>query len=415
MLVSGKIEPVIPGNSDLVSLLELASDLRSACDKLLPQVGREARVTLKTLLRAMNSYYTNKIEGQHTYPADLEDALKSKFSVVSEIKRKQQLAIAHMQVEAEFEILCKSESWAHLFSPAWIHQIHQCLYSKLDPESLHIYDENGQLRETMVPGQIRAGWVKVGAHTAPAPEEVPELLEHFHFRYKENRSETMKLIAAGCAMHRLSWIHPYPDGNGRVSRLQNHLVLSHMGLTEGLWSPMRGLARRQTDYYQALHQADLGRLNASDGRGNLSAKGLSDYVKFWLEISLDQVRFMSEMLSLESIKERYVSLALQFLFDYGQGAILHHRSIVKPELLGGALYELFKHGRLERGTFKAIINCSERTASRVLSKLIDQGLVVSPSRVGHLEPGFPFFCLRFLFPGLWPEAESIVRPPQAMR
>ena len=412
MLVSGKIEPIIPSDSDLVPLLELASDLRSDCAKLLPQVGKEARATLCTLLRAMNSYYTNKIEGQHTYPAELEDALHSKFSTIDETKRRQQLAIAHMRVEEELEIEIRDASWSQLFAPEYISRIHESLYSKLDAESLKIFDREGNLRETMIPGQIWTGWVEVGTHIAPDPADVDELLRHFHFRYGEHRSVTMKIIVAGASMHRLSWIHPFPDGNGRVGRLHNHLLLARLGLTEGLWSPMRGLARRQNEYYAALHQADLKRRNDSDGRGNLSSQGLSEYVKFWLEVSSDQVRFMSQMLSLGTIKERYVSFALQFLFDYGRGPILHHKSKVRPELLGGALYELFKHGRLERGAFKAIIDCSDRTASRVISRLIEQGVVTSPSRVGHLEPGFPFFSLRFLFPGLWPEAESIMKPPQ---
>ena len=83
----------------------------------------------------------------------------------------------------------------------------------------------------------------------------------------------------------------------------------------------------------------------------------------------------------------------------------------RPELLGRALHRLFVEGRLDRGEFKAMIDSSDRTASRVISSLLEQRLVVSPSRAGHLEPGFPFFSFRFLFPGLWPEAEGIVSVP----
>ena len=53
---------------------------------------------------------------------------------------------------------------------------------------------------------------------------------------------------------------------------------------------------------------------------------------------------------------------------------------------------------------------SIRSASRMLSTLIDQGLIRSTSRVAALEPGLPFFSLRFLFPGLWPEAEGVALP-----
>lgn len=412
MLAAGLIEPILPSEVDLIPLLEHASDLRTACARLMPHVGVSARSSLGTILRAMNSYYTNKIEGQHTYPADLEEALARHFSDDADVKRRQQFALAHMEVEAELEQQARGLSWEEMFRPPWISAIHESLYAKLGEDCRVILDKDGTLRGLMEPGVVRTGWVKVGAHEAPDPAILPELLQHFHFRYGAQRySETMKVVVAGASLHRLSWIHPFPDGNGRVSRLQNHVLLTQLGLTEGLWSPMRGLARRQQDYYGALHQADLQRRNDADGRGNLSSSGLASFIAFWLEVCLDQVRFMSELLSLETLQARYVSLALQVLHDYGRGPLLHHRSKLRPELLGKALHRLFVEGRLDRGEFKGMLDTSDRTASRVISSLLDQRLVTSPSRTGYLEPGFPFFSFRFLFPGLWPEAEGIVRPP----
>lgn len=414
MLATGLIEPILPSDIDLIPLLEQAADLRTECARLMPQIGKEARQSLARILRAMNSYYTNKIEGQHTYPSDLEEALANQFSLDQETKRRQQLALAHMKVEEELEQEARTLTWAEMFRPEWISGIHQALYSQLGDDCRIILDQDGNNRGLMAPGEVRTGWVKVGAHAAPDPAHLGKLLEHFHFRYgKPNYSPTMKIVVAGAALHRLSWIHPFPDGNGRVSRLQNHLLLHHMGLTEGLWSPMRGLARRQQDYYGALHQADMQRRNDTDGRGNLSSKGLADFISFWLEICLDQVHFMSNLLSLDKLEFQYNSLALLFLHDYGRDPALHQRSKLRPELLGKALYRLFIEGRLDRGTFKAMImdGNSDRTASRVISNLLEQRLIVSPSRAGHLEPGFPLFSFRFLFPGLWPEAERIDRAP----
>lgn len=402
---------MFPIDGDLVPLLELAGDLRTRAARLMPHIGAPARASLARILRAMNSYYSNKIEGQHTYPADLEAALQNNFSKDSEVKRRQELALAHMDVENEFEQITKGISWSEHFQDTWIEGIHKALYERLDLASRAIIDRDGNNRGAMEPGELRTGWVKVGDHAAPDPLELPELLKHFKFRYGANCSESMKVIIAGASLHRLSWIHPFPDGNGRVSRLHNHLLLHHMGLTEGLWSPMRGLARRQNDYYGCLHQADLPRRHDADGRGSLSSRGLADFIRFWLTICLDQVDFMTNLLSLETMQARYVSLSLQFLHDYGKGAVLHPRSKLRPDLLGKALHRLFVEGKMERGEFKAMLVASDRTASRVISSLLEQRLVVSPSRVGHLEPGFPLFSFRFLFPGLWPEAEGVTAPP----
>lgn len=408
----GEMEPILPMDSELIPLLEQASDLRTACTVLLSHVGLESRIALAKILRAMNSYYTNKIEGQHTYPADLESALHSHFSADSDIKKRQVLALAHMEVERELEAIAKHNNWESLFSESWICQIHERLYSKLDRDSLIILDRAGKARGIMTPGGLRTSNVKVGDHDAPAHGDVHPLLTHFHDRYgKTQYRDTTKIVLAASSLHRLSWIHPFPDGNGRVSRLHNHILLGQMGLTEGLWSPMRGLARRQQQYYGALHQADLPKRNATDGRGALSSKGLTDFIQFWLDTCLDQVQFMGTLLSLQQMEVRYTSLSLQFLHDYGKGPVLHHRSKLRPELLGRALHSLFKAGRMDRGSFKAMLDTSDRTATRVLSKLQEQRLVIAHSRSGPLEPGFPLHSFRFLFPGLWPEAEGITSPP----
>jgi hypothetical protein len=144
-----------------------------------------------------------------------------------------------------------------------------------------------------------------------------------------------------------------------------------------------------------LSAADLPRRNDFDGRGSLTSKGLADFIGFWLQICLDQVGFMRQMLALDGLQQRFVALALQILYDYGRGPLLHHRSKLDPEKLGRALHRLFVEGRLER------------------SRLLEQRLVKSSSRLGALEPGLPFFSLKYLFPGLWPEAEGVMMPPPA--
>lgn len=411
MLISHSLEPMLPMDAEQLPLMEAAADLRAEAARLLPAIGPTSREALAVLLRAMNSYYSNKIEGQHTYPADLEQALHCRFSADRDIRRRQELALAHMAVEADLEPLAARMEWAGHFSPQWIRRIHRELYGRLDADSRTILDQQGQPRGVMEPGELRSWDVVVGRHKAPPAERVGELLAHLEFRYRQPGGETAKLLIGGAALHRLSWIHPFPDGNGRVSRLHNHFLLAHLGLTGGLWSPLRGLARDQAGYYAALGEADLPRRNDGDGRGALSSRGLADFIGYWLAVCLDQVRFMGGMLALDGLQQRFVGLAVQVLYDYGRGPLLHHRSKLRPELLGKALYRLFIEGRLERGEFKAMLDTSDRTATRVVANLTAQSLVSSPTRLGALEPGLPFFCLKHLFPGLWPEAEGVMAPP----
>ncbi|WP_250479912.1 MULTISPECIES: Fic family protein [unclassified Caballeronia] len=349
MYANNMLEPVFPNDWELVPLLEKVADLRESSARLSTSIGTSSRDALGPLLRAMNSYYTNKIEGQHTYPADLEAAIERHFSPEEETYRRQRLAIAHMELEERLEPIAKQASWAEQFSEIWICRIHKELYERLPSESLTISDVSGYPRGTLVPGELRQIEVTVGAHRAPPPAMLNALLRHFAFRYGvENYTTSKKVIAAGASLHRLSWIHPFADGNGRASRLQNHFILTRLKLTNGLWSPMRGLARRQADYYAALAEADRPRRNDTDGRGNLSSSGLTKFLAFWLDVCIDQVSFMSSQLDFGTLEHRYGSLALQITHDFGR-SMSPSRGAIQPESLGRALHRLFQIGRLERG------------------------------------------------------------------
>jgi Fic family protein len=61
----------------------------------------EARIA--TLLRSVNSYYSNRIEGQQTHPRDIERALKKNFSKEPKKARLQRLAVAHIAAQEDME------------------------------------------------------------------------------------------------------------------------------------------------------------------------------------------------------------------------------------------------------------------------------------------------------------------------
>ena len=71
----GQMEPLLPGEHALGPLLEQAHELQGAAYRLGGFCAPDALKDLRTLLRAMNSYYTNKIEGQHTLPLEIAQAL----------------------------------------------------------------------------------------------------------------------------------------------------------------------------------------------------------------------------------------------------------------------------------------------------------------------------------------------------
>jgi Fic family protein len=386
-----QFEPLLPAPAKQEPLLAKAHDLARSATQLagLPVAGE-----LRGLLRGMNSYYTNRIEGQHTRPLEIEQALARNFSANKELAARQRLAIAHIDAEAAIEQRYSGESGGRqLYAAAAVRDLHRELFSRLPPEDL-VTSEG----EPVVPGELRQREVQVGRHVAPAHASLPVLLERWGQFYGDIRRGEAALLALAAAHQRLGWVHPFIDGNGRVMRLHTHAVLSALGYTNGLWSPLRGFARSVDQYYARLADADLPRRGDLDGRGNLSEQGLVAWIDYVLDVCLDQVKFMDGLLDISAM-ERRIAACLTFEEQ-------SQRSGVRREALRPLHYLFLTGGELERGEFKVMMGLGERTAVSALSALIRRGLLKSDTPQGKVRFALPLHALRFYFPSLWPEAEA---------
>src|SRR5450755_3743838 len=100
-----QFDPLMPEQARIGPLLERASDLTRAATALGASAAPAANQELRVLLRSMNSYYTNRMEGEHARPSDIDKALKQDFSADDALARKQRLAVAHIRTEE----VCEAE------------------------------------------------------------------------------------------------------------------------------------------------------------------------------------------------------------------------------------------------------------------------------------------------------------------
>jgi hypothetical protein len=98
-----QFETLLPELRLMEPLLERASDLTRAATSLGASAAASAQREPRVLLRSMNSYYTNRIEGEHTRPIDIDRALQNDFSSNADLARKQRLAVAHIHTEESCE------------------------------------------------------------------------------------------------------------------------------------------------------------------------------------------------------------------------------------------------------------------------------------------------------------------------
>lgn len=374
--------PWIPDGDSRRHLLDRCSTVIARSDLLRNSVPIGIREALSPLLRNMNSYYSNLIEGQHTTPAEIELALNSEFSEDSETARRQRLAIAHVEIERELRLAFRSPYEAPLLL-----ELHRRLFEAIEPE--------------IQPGEFRTVDVQVGNHIAPSKEDVPGLIEHWCTAYSHAAGRDERLLAGICAHHRLAWIHPFRDGNGRVSRLQLLMSFNAVDLTGEIWSPLRGFARDLNAYYVRLANADWVRKQDVDGRGNLTQRGLIEWCDHVLGVCEDQMLFMEQRIDIASFKQNVAALLMWY--DAHPWNIGSERSLIKIEVLE-PLHYLAMVGELDRQKFLSMTGLRERTARRVLATLLDIGIVKAASVRAPLRFALPSTSLRFLFPGLWPEA-----------
>ncbi|KAA0911272.1 Fic family protein [Pusillimonas sp. ANT_WB101] len=384
---SHQFQPLLPSEEARARLAPKVSEVLDHATKLSAGAHWVTALKIRELTRSMNSFYSNRIEGQGTHPLNIERALHHDFSDRPDIARRQRLAIAHIEAEKALEAQLGQSRLA--LSSGIAVSAHKQLYERL-PE----HDRFSHDGIIVKGGAMREHDVQVGRHAAPAWASVPVFLAHWDKTYSKDWAPHDLLIAAACAHYRFAWVHPFLDGNGRVARLQTHLAL--LPITQGLWSVSRGFARDVDRYYGALAYADSPRQGDLDGRGNLSEKGLVSWVDIFLDTCLDQVKFQRKMLSLEEMKPRIQAL-ITFLSAQNPGV---RKEAILP------LQHLFIAGPVSRGDFAQMTGLGERSARYLTSALLKEGLIQSESTRAPIEIGFPLKHLNFLFPNLYPEANT---------
>jgi len=343
---------------------------------------------LADLVRAMNCYYIDLIEGHDTHPVDIERALKDDYSANPEQRNLQLEAKAHIAAQQWVD---EGGLVDRAVSAEGICEIHKRFGDLLPDELLWVTDPETEERMQVIPGVLRERDVKVGNHIAISPGALSRFIEKFEQTYSGlGKAET--IIAAAGAHHRLLWIHPFLDGNGRVARLMSHAMLLEALDTGGVWSIARGLARNVNSYKSHLAQCDLPRRNDLDGRGNLSEEGLASFTQFFLETCLDQVKFMDELVQPERLRNRILLWAEEEI-----------RADALPQKAGRILEAILYRGELPRGDVPALLGASDRHSRRVVAALIERGVIVSESTRAPLHLAFPAKLAPRWMPGLFPE------------
>ena len=384
------MEPMLvsEGSKHRARINELVFELVGAAASFKTSLPDGMVEALSDLVRSMNCYYSNLIEGHHTHPVDIERALAEDFSANKEQRNLQLEAKAHIATQRWID---DGGLVGRAATAAAVLEVHRRFESALPPDLLWVEDPKTKRKVPVVPGEIRSDDVKVGRHIAVSPGAVPRFLSRWDAAYgKLSKFETVLQSAA--AHHRLLWIHPFADGNGRVARLVSYAMLLEALDTGGIWSIARGLARAEDRYKQHLAECDLPRRNDLDGRGALSEEALASFTEFFLVACLDQVKFMAELMQPAALRRRILDWAKD---EERVGGIMPNSS--------RALAHILTNRELERRDVPEVVGLDERKARRVTARLHERGIIAAPTHKAPFRIAFPASLAPGLMPGLYPK------------
>ena len=391
-----RIEPCFFEDHIPATLADLSVEIQREAGDLGRGLHPDSAAELADLVRMMNCYYSNLIEGHNTRPRDIEKALAG-AELAEETRPLALEARAHIIVQRAIDDWHRKGTLPAPTSTAFLTWVHRTFYEEM-PLEFRVVEHPDGTTEPIIPGRIRQegdAEVAVGRHMPPSSARVAAFMAHFEGRYAlAARSASGRIIAIAAAHHRLNYIHPFPDGNGRVSRLMSHAMALCAGIDgQGLWSVSRGLARGLVDrgeYKQMMDMADTPRRGDRDGRGNLSEGALKSYSEWFLKIALDQITFSAKLFDLGGLENRYQRLVTDTIDDKRA-----------PDLLSAVL----RHGELNRGDAQIVLRTSERTARNTLKSLTDAGFLKSTSPKTPVRLAFPLVYRERLFPNLFADAD----------
>ena len=370
-------------------LTDLALDLAQKSAGFRRSLPAAMLASLADLVRAMNCYYSNLIEGHDTHPVDIERALKNDYSQDRRQRDLQLEAMAHIAVQQWIDTGGLKGRVAT--AAAAIAEIHRRFCEMLPEDLLWIEDPITNERIRLLPGAFRGRDVQVGTHIAISAGALPRFLGRFEQAYG-NLGKADSIVSTAAAHHRLLWMHPFMDGNGRVARLTSHAMLLDILDTGAVWSVARGLARNVQQYKTLLANCDMTRRNNLDGRGALSEEALAEFTRFFLTVSSDQVAFMEGFMQPERLRTRVLLWAEE---EIRMGHL--------PAKSGSVLEAVLYRGELPRGDAATVVGTGERQARRIVSALLEKQVLLSDSPRFPLRLAFPAALAWRWMPGLFPE------------
>ena len=331
---------VPPITSDLRARLEELDALRRALGQ---EIGRPLRWmgALRRSVRASSIGSSTSIEGYRVTPEDAVALVSGE-------------APADLADDNRLAVACYARAMDHVAAMA-----RDPAFRWLDRVVLDLHFDACHFQPDKSPGLWRTGPVGVTSDDGtlefqgPDAERVPGLMAEVVDWLQAGDPELDVVVRAAMAHLHVISVHPFDDGNGRVARIVQSLVLARDGLVSPEFSSIEEyLGEHTSDYYAALRE--------TQGGGYRPERDASRWVVFCVDAHLAQAR--RRLAQIKDAAARWERLE----------RIVERRGW--PDRLLIALEQSLVSGT-DRGRYSEEADVSAATASADLRRLLDHGLV----------------------------------------
>ena len=336
--------PEVDFNSNLVQLILQLEVLRN------DTISIETQPTLfnqvKAIFHMIESLQSARIEGNRTTISDYVSAKFEKKTNKENIKE-----IENIENAIDYVNLCYDEDKNFKLSTHFIKELHTLITKDLKNEGSK---ESGRFRTCNVR-------INNAIHTPPDMFLVNDYMEQLIEWINRDDKIQMQLLKVAIAHHSFTWIHPFDNGNGRMSRILTYTMLRQYGFDMAyLLNSTAVFCMDRNKYFDMLQKADEG-----------TNEGKLDWCEYVLNGINNEMSKVSNLMNKTFFADKIVKPAINRAYD------LHFISNEYKQVLLLSLGQddgLIKSADIQ----KLLKEKTTRQVTTLITKMVEAGLLTKP-------------------------------------
>ena len=342
--------PPINFDSNLVQLILQLEVLRNTSVKI--QIDPDLFLQVKEIFHMIESLQSARIEGNRT---TISDYVVAKYEYSN--YREDVQEIINIETAINYVNHCYNEDKDFKLSSYFLKELHSIITQGLKTEGSQ---ESGKYRSCNVS-------IKNAIHTPPDMILVNDYMEQLINWINADDKNQMQLLKVAIAHHSFTWIHPFDNGNGRMSRILTYAMLKQYGFDMAfLLNSTAVFCIDRNKYFDMLQKAD---------------NGTDNEVLEWCEYVLNGIN--NEMSKVSKLMDKSFFTSKIVMPAINKALELHFINQEQKQVLELSLNK--GDGFIKSKDIQELLkDKTTRQVTTLIAKMVSSGLLLKPEYKGRL-------------------------------